>query len=60
VTARPVADTVWLEGAHGKNSGNVAKLDGSVEKVSTVGLKELIQLGDDQGNNNAHFLFPLR
>ena len=62
VTARPrtATSTVWLEGMHGRGSGNVAKLDGSVEKCSTEGLKDMIALGDDQGNNGAHFLYPMR
>jgi len=58
--ARPNANTSWLQGAHGTGIGNVAKLDGSVEKVADAGLRELVQLGDDQGNSVSHFLYPMR
>jgi len=61
IVARPVAQTEWTAtGNHGRNSGNIAKLDGSVEKCTTTGLKELVQLGDDQGNSNTHYLMPMR
>ena len=46
----PPANTTGLDAIHGGGIGNVAKLDGSVEKVSNAGLRELLALGDDQGN----------
>jgi len=55
VTARP-ATSVWLTGVHGEGSGNVAKLDGSVEKCGNIDLQEFLNLGDDNGN--LHFLYP--
>jgi prepilin-type N-terminal cleavage/methylation domain-containing protein/prepilin-type processing-associated H-X9-DG protein len=56
VNARP-ADSVWLPGIHGEGSGNVAKLDGSVEKTGNAELRELLYFGDDYGA--AHYLYPL-
>ena len=38
-------------------NGNVAKLDGSVERTGNLELRELVFLGDD--NNYSHFLYPL-
>jgi prepilin-type processing-associated H-X9-DG protein len=55
VKARP-ANSEWLPGIHGPGSGNVAKLDGSVEKVGNPELNELLDLGD--ANGNLHFLYP--
>ena len=55
VNARP-ADSVWLPGIHGEGSGNVAKLDGSVEKTGNAELRELLKFGDDVGA--AHYLYP--
>ncbi len=48
---------IWEKGIHGEGNGNVAKLDGSVEKTSNYGLKDALDLGDENGN--LHFLFPL-
>lgn len=47
----------WKKGIHGEGSGNVAKLDGSVEKTTDSGLKDALDLGDENGS--LHFLFPL-
>jgi prepilin-type N-terminal cleavage/methylation domain-containing protein len=55
VTARPATST-WLPGIHGEGSGNVSKLDGSVEKCGNVDLQEFLNLGDDNGS--LHFLYP--
>jgi len=57
VNARP-ADSVWLPGIHGEGIGNVAKLDGSVEKTGNAELRELLVFGDDVGA--AHYLYPQR
>jgi hypothetical protein len=58
----PVADASWLEGSHGLGKGNVASIDGSVEKMKNNELRELLQQqGDPQGGSaSAHFLFPKR
>ncbi len=47
----------WEKGIHGEGSGNIAKLDGSVEKTTDIGLNDALEQGDDNGN--LHFLFPL-
>lgn len=57
VTARPSQNN-WLAGMHGENAGNIAKLDGSVEKTSRVELRESLDQGDDNGT--LHFLYPMR
>jgi prepilin-type N-terminal cleavage/methylation domain-containing protein len=46
----------WTNAVHGANSGNVALLDGSVHNVTSVGLRQLLALGDDGGDT--HWLFP--
>lgn len=46
----------WLEGMHGKGVGNIAKLDGSVEKTVKSTMQQLVQLGDDVGS--VHYLWP--
>lgn len=56
VTVRPVAQSRWLPGMHGEGAGNVAKLDGSVEKTGDAELKEMLYFGDDGGA--AHYLYP--
>jgi prepilin-type N-terminal cleavage/methylation domain-containing protein/prepilin-type processing-associated H-X9-DG protein len=62
VDARPrsAGTATWLEGMHGRGSGNVAKLDGSVEKCSTEGLRDLMAIGDDPGYTGSHYLYPMR
>ncbi len=50
------SNVIWTEGIHGANSGNVAKLDGSVDKTVKSSLRELIDLGDDYGDS--HYLYP--
>jgi prepilin-type N-terminal cleavage/methylation domain-containing protein len=55
VRARP-SDSEWLPGMHGPGSGNVAKLDGSVEKVGNLDLRDMLDMGDDNGY--LHFLYP--
>ncbi len=50
------SNVIWVEGIHGANSGNVAKLDGSVDKTVKSSLRELIDLGDDYGDS--HYLYP--
>jgi prepilin-type N-terminal cleavage/methylation domain-containing protein len=58
VTGRPRASSTitWLPGIHGENIGNVAKLDGSVEKAGVAELRDFLEMGDDNGN--LHFLYP--
>jgi prepilin-type processing-associated H-X9-DG protein len=46
----------WGNDIHGAGSGNVAKLDGSVEKVTDRGLCEAMALADDVGAS--HWLYP--
>jgi len=46
----------WTNEVHGASSGNVALLDGSVHNVSTLGLRQVLALGDDGGPT--HWLFP--
>jgi prepilin-type N-terminal cleavage/methylation domain-containing protein/prepilin-type processing-associated H-X9-DG protein len=53
---RNPANSDWLDFIHGKGLGNVAKLDGSVEKTTKAGVNQLLELGDDRGS--IHFLFP--
>ena len=46
----------WLPIIHGPASGNVATLDGMVASVTSLGLNDLIQLGD--ANGSPHILLP--
>jgi len=46
----------WADDIHGAGSGNICKLDGSVEKTTDQSLKENIDLGDDVGDS--HWLYP--
>ncbi|MCI0350531.1 MAG: hypothetical protein L0Z53_13995, partial [Acidobacteriales bacterium] len=54
--------TSWTNDVHGIGQGNVALLDGSVQQVTTKGLRDILVLGDDvagsTGNGNVHTLFP--
>ena len=56
------AQVAWTNAVHGINAGNVALLDGSVQQVTSKGLKDLLILGDDiagsSGGGNVHALFP--
>jgi prepilin-type N-terminal cleavage/methylation domain-containing protein len=57
-TANAPATSQWLDQArygHGKG-GNVGSPDGSVQAVTTAGLRLLIDRGDDNGS--CHFLLP--
>jgi prepilin-type N-terminal cleavage/methylation domain-containing protein len=57
-TANAPAISQWLDNArygHGKG-GNVGSPDGSVQAVTTAGLRQLIDRGDDNGS--CHFLLP--
>ncbi len=62
VTARGVSaanapnTSTWLDAIHGKGLGNVARLDGSVEKVTDKGVQQALDEGDDNGS--IHFLYP--
>ncbi|MBN2507401.1 MAG: hypothetical protein JXQ71_11970, partial [Verrucomicrobia bacterium] len=53
----PWPQSEWLPGIHGEGNGNVAKLDGSVEKTGNIELNELLEFADDVGDN--HFLYPM-
>ena len=58
VQARP-ATTAWLtkdKYGHGRDGGQVALLDGSVQAVTKSGLDDLLNFGDDNGQ--LHFLYP--
>ncbi len=46
----------WTNSVHGASSGNIALMDGSVHNVSTLGLRQVLALGDDGGPT--HWLFP--
>jgi len=50
----------WTNEVH-RSGGNVALLDGSAHQVTSNGLKDLLQLADDQAGNpngDVHFMFP--
>src|SRR5712692_493762 len=50
------ANEKWGPYVHGPSGGVVATLDGSAQTVTTAGLNQLLNLGDDNGS--VHFLFP--
>jgi len=56
------SQVAWTNAVHGVNAGNVALLDGSVQQVTSKGLRDLLVLGDDiagsSGGGNVHALFP--
>jgi len=51
----------WTNDVHGPSAGNVGLLDGSVHKVTTKGLKDILWIGDDRiggGQGGVHTLIP--
>jgi prepilin-type N-terminal cleavage/methylation domain-containing protein len=54
-------DCWWSSPVHGNNAGNVALLDGSAHQVTTKGLRDLLNLGDDipgANGGSVHNLHP--
>jgi len=54
-------DCWWSSAVHGNNAGNVALLDGSAHQVTSKGLRDLLNLGDDIAGANGgsvHNLHP--
>jgi prepilin-type N-terminal cleavage/methylation domain-containing protein len=49
-------DIDWGNDIHGAGSGNLAKLDGSVEKTTTATMRESMAMADDRGQS--HWLYP--
>lgn len=56
------ADSWWSSAVHGLGAGNVGLLDGSAHQVTTKGLRELLNLGDDiagASSGSVHILHPI-
>jgi len=49
-------DIDWANDIHGAGSGNLAKVDGSVESTTTTTMRESMALADDRGDS--HWLYP--
>jgi hypothetical protein len=56
----PIVTVGWTNDVHGPSGGNICLVDGSVSAVTTKGLQETLQLGDDivGGTSAIHCLFP--
>ena len=59
---RPITTRIgWTNAVHGAAGGNVALLDGSVNQVTSKGLRSYLELSEDiigAGRGPIHFMFP--